>query len=474
MITIKLPYKTSNSNKDMILSLLEQQNHAIKYLFNRMQDATETFSQKDLTRLTKKINNIPLIDSWFKQSSIYKAQSLYDVFNKKTKEIIEYNKKHPGIKEKLPSIIFGGKNLFNKRAEKKIKRSEFNLKKLMPLNSIGQRESYGNRKFRLRIIENNSVLFQPDRKTKITLDLPHLRKNYKKTLNILQDLAEDKKLPIQFELDLKFVYITYDEYFLQSPLFIPVLNRFMTIDLNPNYVGYSIIDWKSEAEKIILKTGIVSIKSINDNQKKTHETSDNLKNLYWNNKRKHEIFQISKMLTNLAKTYRVEIFGLEDLSIESCDKCRGKTFNRLVNNFWLQEKFASNLIKRLNIAGIKSVKLIAMYSSFIGNMLNRNQPDPVAASIEINRRLYKYLHREKPVIFPSFKVCKDALIKSLEETDKRLAKFLQDSKDWIDFYKRVKSSKLRYRATLDQFRYKVFRLNHGKSLVEYLTGFSII
>ena len=38
----------------------------------------------------------------------------------------------------------------------------------------------------------------------------------------------------------------------------------MSIDMNPNYIGWSIIDWKSESEFNIVKSGLISIKKLND------------------------------------------------------------------------------------------------------------------------------------------------------------------------------------------------------------------
>jgi len=475
MVTIKFPYKVSNCNKGTILSLIKQQNNAIRYLFNRIKDFSEPPTQKQLTIQINQINHIN-IDSWFKRSAIYKALAVNVSHQTKIKETLEYNKENLGAKKRLPSVIFGGRKLFFKRSEKKIKRSEFNLEKLMPLCSIGEAFQCGNRKFRFKIIENNSIIFQPDRTTKIEINLSHLRKNYSKILSRLQEFTENKKIPVQFEIDLKFIYMTYDEKFLQNSVYNFIPDRYMAIDLNPNYVGYSVIDWKSETEEEIIKTGVISIKEINDFQKETHQSSNSSENLYWNNKREYEVFQISKELVNIAETYQVERFGLEDLSIKSCDKGRGKKFNQLVNNFWSQEKFSANLIKRLNLSGIKPIKIMAQYSSFVGNILNQDYPDPVASSIEINRRVYKYFHRldfKDPVIFPSFKGCKSALIKSLEEINKRLSELLQDSKDWKDFYYRVKNSGLRYRVPLDRFRYKVFRLFHEKALIDHYSVFSV-
>ena len=36
------------------------------------------------------------------------------------------------------------------------------------------------------------------------------------------------------------------------------------MDLNPNYIGWSIVDWKSESEFDVIKSGVYSIKKLND------------------------------------------------------------------------------------------------------------------------------------------------------------------------------------------------------------------
>ena len=64
----------------------------------------------------------------------------------------------------------------------------------------------------------------------------------------------------------------------------PIKNRIFSIDLNPNYVGWSITDWKSSSEYKVIKTGVISIKDINDydNSLKKASSSDKRK-FYINN-----------------------------------------------------------------------------------------------------------------------------------------------------------------------------------------------
>ena len=40
-----------------------------------------------------------------------------------------------------------------------------------------------------------------------------------------------------------------------------ISNRVMSIDMNPNYIGWSIINWKTESDFNIIKSGVISIKN---------------------------------------------------------------------------------------------------------------------------------------------------------------------------------------------------------------------
>ncbi len=142
--------------------------------------------------------------------------------------------------------------------------------------------------------------------------------------------------------------------------------------MNPNYIGYSIVDWKSSNEFKVITSGIYSIKHLNDldfNLKGKSISSDDPKRLKLNNKRQHEILEISKNLINKAIYYRCSIFSIEDLNIKSSDKENGKRFNKLVNNLWCRNLLVNNLTKRCNIFKIKLLKVKPEYSSFIGNFL---------------------------------------------------------------------------------------------------------
>ena len=63
----------------------------------------------------------------------------------------------------------------------------------------------------------------------------------------------------------------------------------MSIDMNPNYIGWSIIDWKSESEFNIIKSGLISIKQLNDKELSLKGfNSESKERKYITNKRNYE------------------------------------------------------------------------------------------------------------------------------------------------------------------------------------------
>lgn len=200
---------------------------------------------------------------------------------------------------------------------------------------------------------------------------------------------------------------------LSEKIFKPISNRIFSIDMNPNYVGWSVVDWKSSDEFNVINSGTISLKNINDVEykfKKLMMPSTSKERKYLNNKRQHETLEVAKFLVDIAKHYHCECFGVEDLSIKSKDNKQGKNFNRLVNNNWCRNKLVNNLKKRCNIYGIKFVEISPQYSSIIGNLVYRDLelPDMVLSSIEISRRCYEFnlqyilkvKAKTKNVIFP--------------------------------------------------------------------------
>ena len=364
------------------------------------------------------------------------------------------------------TVLFGGKYLFEQRFRHNISKEEFKEHRLVPLCSIGEGRCNGNRLFRLSE-DCYSIVFSPTVKNRIQLKLVGVG-NRIKVLQKVYIHQQLKDTPITYKLDKKFVYISFDESILQEKSVNSIQNRIFSIDMNPNYVGWSVVDWKSSDEFKIVNSGVVSLKNINDveyNIKKLKLSSASKERKHLNNKRKYETLEISKFLVNVAKHYQCECFVIEGVSIKSKDNKQGKNFNRLVNNNWNRNKFVDNLKKRCNIYGMKLVEIEPQYSSIVGNLVYRNLklPDMVLSSIEISRRCYEFnlqyikkiKAKTKNIIFPIMsKLLIDKVKHSLEEV-----KCFIDFENWKQISSELKKSKIKYRFPLDEsvFQTKTLR-----------------
>ena len=243
--------------------------------------------------------------------------------------------------------------------------------------------------------------------------------------------------------------------------------------MNPNYIGYSIVDWKSSNEFKVITTGVYSIKELNDkdfNLKGKGFSSSSKERIYLSNKRQHEILEISKNLINKAIYYKCSIFSMEDLNMKSSNKENGKHFNKLVNNLWCRNLLVNNISKRCNIFKIKLLKVKPEYSSFIGNFLFRSLdlPDMVLSSIEISRRAYEFYNQyviktkniKKNIIQPLVSDFKDLIIKSLEEFN-----INEKFESLIDIYYFFKKYGMKYRISFDDNQ-KFYRFFSDYSLIK--------
>lgn len=439
MTTLKLKYSFINlSDKELLSSYIRQYNSVYRVAYNKYWNK-EKVSQKELQQ---ELNNIELLDSWFVASAM-----------KEAKETLMRN----GEK-----VIFGGKSNFIKRAKGKISREEFLSKRLVPLCSLGEKAIENkkvkcNRKFKLD--ENLEKLFVKLKDLKIELNIL-VNKYQKKIISEIYKHQLIGDVPFTYKIDLEYVYINYDETILRKETIKSIENRVFAVDLNPNYIGWSIVDWKSSSEFKVIKSGVVSIKKLNDKDfelKGNGFASTSKERKYLSNKRRNEVFEISKFLINTALYYKCQLFSIEELNIKSSDKEKGKYFNKLCNNLWNRNILVYNLQKRCNIFGIKFIQVKPNYSSFIGNIVYRslNLPDMVLASIEIGRRGYEFYNQyvsktkkiQKNIIQPNLEDFNDLIAKSLEEFS-----INEKFKDLIEMYYFFKKSKLVYRLSLDNFK----------------------
>ena len=423
MKTIKLKINITKENKLYIISLQKQQSCLIRYAYNRL---LENHNKKDIETLCLNLNHIDLLDSWLKRSAIYKAESLYLALKQQQKENEDIN---------LSKIIFGSKKNFYKRLTNKISKDEYRFNRLFPIHIIGEANQYGNRKFDLDI-ENNQIIFKSDRKNHLILNF-HIRENSKQYIELLkiQELSQLKQLPYSIEINSEYIFITFEESMILDIKYEFINDRIMGIDLNPNYIGYSINSINNDNDNnndniTYLLQECFDLTKLNNIEKKDKHDK------YKNRKRRYETIQMAKSLIDKCLHYKVGKISIEDLNIKNKNHKKGKIFNRTVNNDWIRKLFISKLKSYASIYGITVIEVNPAYSSIIGNLIH-NSYDPINASIEISRRgFYKFV---KEKFYPDLKLIKD-----------QWKKYLMS--DWVGTYNEIKKSECRYRVQLEEIR----------------------
>ena len=447
MITYKFKYELED--KGIIEDYIREYNVVYRYAYNRFVD-NSNLSLNEVIKLTKdNIKNIKLLDATIIQNTCEKA-------------------KHTFKNNENNKVIFGGKNNYFRYIKGLISKEEYKNKKNIPFYIRGQENSYGNRKFRLNT-KVRELFFQPNRKEKYVLKFKLDNKRLRE-LEILENKCKLCEGSINVGIDLNYIYLSFEETLINYQPIESIENRILSIDLNPNYIAYVICDYNEEARKNIITKEIISIKNLNDkDKKKNYKDKENKLNYrkYLNNKKKTEILEISKYIIDKAKHYKIESIVIEDLNIKSSNKNLSKRFNKLCNNDWIRNAFVNNLSKRCNIYGIRLQKVLACYSSFIGQLTNKDEFDSIAAAMELGRRgnlfIRNYIKSKNKidVVYPRFD------IRNLMDQWKKKLNFDENIKDWKSLYNKIKETKQSYRFLFDENKNSLssFSLNSYKSFV---------
>ena len=422
LVTYKIKYNCNES----LLPVIKQYNSVLRFTYNRL--LNDRLSTKEITVLQKTINNTEMIQSHLRNSAIYDSKTL--------------------IAKSRDPIIFGGKKLFMQRCKQQISHEEFQIKKLFPLTSIGEMCKGSNRLF--KIIDNKTISFNLNRNSHYMLNLVEVGSKRVKELDQLLKLQANKQIAITYKLDLDYVYLTFDYNMLKSYAYRLKKNRVMAIDMNPNSIGWTIIDWSNDSYHLV-KAGTISLKPLNDFRESKSVASSSDFHKYITNKRNHEVIHIAKDLFNLCKHFKCETFAIEKLNMKSSDKEKGRMFNKLCNNIWNRNLLVPQLTKHIQSSSTTFIEVLPQYTSFIGNLVYRQEhlPDECLSSIEIGRRGFEFTNQyifkrrlpNKNIVFPDIESVKSRIVLSLEE----LNFDVPDFEDLKTLYSAVKKSKLKYR-----------------------------
>jgi len=464
--TIKIPVEYSSTEDRMLISAMQrQQTHIIRSAFKKYEKGLPVkFNSFD------NYNDIDLLDSWLKDSA-----------TKEGKRIYETEKELQKLSEKKIRTCFGGKSLMNDYRAGKVSKDELRDGRLLPFVCIGSADSgtlkvHCNRKFRL-LDDLCGVRIKVSGKKWIRVKFfARISKNYLKIIRLLYEHQVAGDMPITYKIDANYVYITYSVEKLYKNIKIEnrpkqIQDRVLAIDLNPNYVGWSVVDWKSHGDFHIVESNTITIKDLNDAEyalKRQHLPSSHRKRKKITNERYNEIFLISETLISIAIHYGCSLFGYEQLAIVSKDNKKGTNYNRLINNQWLRRPLIDNIKQKCAKYNIECLEVMCKYSSFVGNFVFRDcgYADMCLASIEIGRRTYEYYHqyiandfaKTKNILFPNVDDFREQIERTMEVFN------LKNSE--IDlrkiYYALKRDSKMMYRVSLADCQTVVSKLLSNK------------
>ena len=400
MKTIKLPIDASDysslENDERVYS------SAVRFAFNRFQDGVA--KKNDVYR--KLIATFKL-GSHLLNCASHEAEGIY---------------KREGKKK----VVFGD---MIRRCKSLITKEEYKASRNRGFTAEGEKLQKGNRYFKFDI-ENNKIFYKRSRKEHITLNLPKLKRNVREELFLVQAAMENRTMPVTVKYKNRNIYITFDEGLVsrkkQAELF---SNRILGIDLNPNYIGLSILEFNGKDEFKVMHKEVYDLSLLQKQGK---------------NKAKHELIEINHKIVRLASHYKCSKVAVEDLNMPSHNHRRGREYNRMCNNEWRRSITVPNLKLLCNINGIELVEVNPAYSSFIGNCLygDETTPDMVASSIEIARRAYKKF--SKGWFYPVY----DSVAVS-QTVNRWKEELFERCSSWVKAYDEVKNLEMRYRVQLD-------------------------
>jgi hypothetical protein len=391
-----LVYKIKVSDEDKVKLKKIQENYS--------RDFRRLYNNLDLSQDKEFINSLNTKSSKLKEYLVKEVISFWEKYQStknKIKEKLENLeldfKKITELKRSLErGICFGGRKNLQRRTKGLITNEEWKELRLYPVVFYGETSRKGNRFFDFKNLSNGDILFKLEA-TNIKIPIKISNKKHKRELISLQDLCLSKGISLTVKLTHEKIYLTFDETILsrtnfdyklhqmnkpkdlnkletkeywkskykehEDKLKKDKLERYLSIDVNPNEIGFSIADDKLN---IIEKGCYQIIGKVNEK------------------KRKHEYSQIIKELFNKVKHYKISYFVIEDLEINK-DDFGNKVSNRK-NKLEFKKNYIFSLItRRCNETGTILRKINPCYSSFIGNLLHKEY-DPVASSIEILRR----------------------------------------------------------------------------------------
>lgn len=396
----------------------------VRVAFNRYQDG---LGEKEVrSYCTSKF----YYNSWFIQSAIKEAAALYKLNGEKR-------------------ILFGGKSNLHQYLRGAIDKNTFKYRRMFPIGIQGEKLRRGNRLF-VFDLDNQQLTYKPNKDRHVEIHFLPMKKKIAEELTKVQELAEQNKITVSVRLSDKYVWLTYDESLIYDAKYKSLQSRrVIGIDMNPNYIGLSVIEFDKNDNFKILHKQVFDLSKLTISSGKA---SPDAASKYLTNKLKHETIAIAHEISKLANVWKCKTIAIEDLSIKPKDLNKGKRLNRLCNNKWERRLFVNKLKMLANLHEFNLIEVNPAYSSIVGNFAygSESTPDMVAASIEIARRAYKKY--EKGWFYPRF---------NIQFRDEQWKQTLGTVENWKELFSKIKETGLKYRFLLrDYIQNAVFSKNY--------------
>lgn len=468
--TITYSIDITNSDCEIIKQFQKDYSQSFRKLYNNMDlmldddfnSLLKIKSKKQLEYLRKEViafNDRNTSNKEKIKDNINDLLEIKKLNNKQFKRLISLQK---SLKNK---VVFGNKNELTKLSKNNGDRYKWKESRLLPLIYYGETSRKGNRFFDFSKMDEGIIIFKPEN-TKIKIPIKLNRFNKYKEIKKLTNLAINKEIPITVKLTYNKILLSYDVSILngtnvdikkfykeisyikdkekrkflisnhykehENNLKKGKLDRYIGLDLNPDGIGYSIVD-----------------KNMNIINKGYYDLSK----IYDTNKRKYESSIVIKDIFKLIKHYKIHTFILEELDLKIKDN-GNKVSNRKINNLWNRTYIKELIEKRCAETGTILTYINPVYTSFIGNIIH-NEYDPIAASLEVVRRgIYKY---SKGGFYPELNIT--SFIND-EKYDK-----IKECSTWKDMYSLFITSKWSYRRKLKKFNFLAKNISSNKSKV---------
>lgn len=405
-----LHFKIEYTNKESIDYDSRVYSSIVRYSYNRLKENNSTTLTYQDVRTKFNLN------SHLCNCAVREAQGIIKRFKK----------------EELPKKFYFGE--FKRYIKGLITKDEFKQSRNLGLFSEGEQGSKGNRLFKIDLI-NQVIIYKRSRKEHIPLKIKeNLSPKRKRLLESIHLVMINRLSPVSFRVKDDNLYITYDETVVESFKKFKDLksNRILGIDLNPNYIGLSILEFQSDNSFQVIHKQVFDISELNE--------------IGSTNKVRYEIQQIDNEILKLCKHFKVSKLVVEDLKFKKSNKFWSKKLNKLCKNKFRYCQIKNHLQTLCNVYGVELIEVNAAYSSFVGNFIygGETTPDMIAASIELARRGYKKFQKEW--FYPPM-ITLERIKEVLGNQWKKELKLSFNS--WIGLFNQIKKLELKYRFQLD-------------------------